>query len=95
MRDQIEHIAQIAAQPNVIVQVLPIELGQSPKGAFRILEFNEREVADIVYVEQLTSALYLSSSQEVNPYKEAMIQAGSLALSPEDSASFLQELLTA
>ncbi len=93
MHDQIEHIVQIGAQPNVIVQVLPIKLGQSQEGSFRILEFNGREVPDIVYIEQLTNALYLSNSQEVKPYRDVMRQANSLALSPEESASFLRELL--
>jgi transcriptional regulator with XRE-family HTH domain len=95
MHDQIEYIAQIAALPNVIIQVLPIKLGQSPEVSFRILEFNGREVPDIVYIEQLTNALYLSGSQEVKPYRDVMHQACSLALSPDESNAFLQELLAA
>jgi transcriptional regulator with XRE-family HTH domain len=94
MGNQIEHIAQIAEQPGVTIQVLPIKLGQSPNVSFRILEFHEQEIPDIVYIEQLTNALYLSGVQEVKAYKEAMLHAGGLALSPQESVSFLHGLLT-
>ena len=41
-------------------------------GAFSILRFPERDLPDVVYVEQLTSALYLDKREDVDHYAAAM-----------------------
>ena len=43
-------------------------------GPFTILRFAEPDLADVVYIEQLTSALYLDKPVEVDSYLEVMEQ---------------------
>jgi hypothetical protein len=53
-------------------------------GPFTILRFAEPDLADVVYIEQLTSALYLDKPVEVDSYLEVMEQ---LCLQAEPVAS--------
>jgi hypothetical protein len=60
--------------PNVILQVLPFGVGAHPAmvGAFSVLRFGDQELPDVVYVEHLTSALYLSKREDVDQYLHVM-----------------------
>jgi transcriptional regulator with XRE-family HTH domain len=74
MREQIEHLLEITAAPNVILHVMPFRLGghAAAGGPFSILRFAEPELPDVVYLEQLTSALYLDKREDVDPYLAVM-----------------------
>ncbi|RSS98601.1 DUF5753 domain-containing protein, partial [Streptomyces sp. WAC05374] len=60
MRAQLEHLADLMRQPNITIQIMPFSFGghSAEGGAFSILRFPDRELPDVVYVEQLASALY-------------------------------------
>lgn len=74
MRSQVERLIETTREPNVTLQVLPFEVGghAAEGGAFTILRFPESDLPDAVYVEQLTSALYLDKREDVDRYMEAM-----------------------
>jgi hypothetical protein len=74
MREQLEHLLEITALPNVILHVMPFRLGghAAAGGPFSILRFAESELPDVVYLEQLTSALYLDKREDVDPYLAVM-----------------------
>ncbi len=74
MRGQLEALIDITRLPNVVVQVIPFAAGghAAAGGAFTILRFPEPDIADVVYVEQLTSALYLDKREDLDHYTEAM-----------------------
>jgi transcriptional regulator with XRE-family HTH domain len=74
MRAQLERLIEAAEQPNVTLQVLPFGAGAHPAmvGAFSVLRFPDQELPDIVYVEHLTSALYLSKQEDVDQYLHVM-----------------------
>jgi transcriptional regulator with XRE-family HTH domain len=74
MRAQLERLIDAAEQPNVTLQVLPFGAGAHPAmvGAFSVLRFPDQELPDIVYVEHLTSALYLSKQEDVDQYLHVM-----------------------
>jgi hypothetical protein len=74
MRAQIEALIEATRMPNVRLQVIPFNAGghAAAGGAFTILRFPERELPDVVYVEQLTSALYLDKREDVDHYALAM-----------------------
>jgi transcriptional regulator with XRE-family HTH domain len=95
MHAQLEHIAEIAKQPNVAIQVLPLQAQRQPTEGFRILRFGEAELPDMVYMQQLTSAIYLDRYQEVEIYRKAMRQLSKEAYPPEASAKLLNEILSA
>ena len=93
MRAQLQHLAEIASLPNVIVQVVPFGGGghAAAGGSFSILRFAEPDLPDIVYIEQLTSALYLSGRPDVDHYLEVMNELSGQALTPARSARFLAD----
>jgi len=74
MRDQVDHLIQAAARPNVTVQIVPFRAGGHPAagGAFSLLRFPEPDLPDVVYLEQLTSALYLDRRADVDSYHVVM-----------------------
>ena len=76
MREQIRHLARMCEHPAVTLQILPFQVGAHPAmgGQFTILRFSEPDLRDVVYIEQLTSALYLDKAAEVDSYLEVMEQ---------------------
>ena len=74
MRAQLERLIEATEQPNVTLQVLPFAAGAHPAmvGAFSVLRFADQELPDVVYVEHLTSALYLSKQEDVDQYLHVM-----------------------
>jgi hypothetical protein len=74
MRAQLERLIDATKLPNVTLQVLPFGAGAHPAmvGAFSVLRFPDHELPDVVYVEHLTSALYLSKQEDVDQYLHVM-----------------------
>ncbi|MGO9082342.1 MAG: helix-turn-helix domain-containing protein [Streptosporangiaceae bacterium] len=91
MRDQLAHLAEASRQPNIRLQILPLD-GRHPigTGAFTILKFGDlpgvNVSADVVYLEQLTpSALYVEDENETFQYSQAFERLSDAALDPADS----------
>jgi hypothetical protein len=74
MRDQITALIEATDLPNVRIQVLPFRAGghAAVGGAFSLLRFPDQDLPDVVYVEQLTSAVYLDKRDDVEAYAAAM-----------------------
>jgi transcriptional regulator with XRE-family HTH domain len=89
MREQLKHLIDMCDHPAVTLQVLPFQVASHPAmgGPFTILRFSEPDLRDVVYIEQLTSALYLDKPAEVDSYLEVMeqlcLQAEPAAKTPE------------
>ena len=94
MRAQLAHLIEVASQPRVTIQVVPFARGghAAAGGSFTVLRFAVPEVPDIVYIEQLTSALYLDSREDVDHYLEVMNELSTEALAPARSAALLAEV---
>ncbi|MFC4055347.1 DUF5753 domain-containing protein [Actinomadura syzygii] len=71
MRTELRHLAEVARQPNVTVQILPATATAhvNPVTGFRILSFADPKDPTIVYVEHLTGALFLERDDEVRRYR--------------------------
>ncbi|HEX4657403.1 MAG TPA: helix-turn-helix transcriptional regulator [Streptosporangiaceae bacterium] len=93
MRAQLNRLIEVAALPHVTIQVVPFGRGghAAASGSFTILRFAEPELPDVVYIEQLTSALYLDNRDDVDHYLEVMNNLSAEALTPDGSARFLSE----
>ncbi len=76
VRDQLQHLIEMTDHPAVTLQILPFTAGphSAMGGPFTILRFAEPDLHDVVYIEQLTSALYLEKPAEVDSYLEVMEQ---------------------
>jgi hypothetical protein len=74
MRGQIDHLLEALDLPNVTVQIVPFSVGghAAAGGPFSILRFSQPDLPDVVYMEQLTSAVYLEKREEVDSYLEVM-----------------------
>jgi transcriptional regulator with XRE-family HTH domain len=94
MRDQIRHLIEMAELPNVTLQAVPFYSGgyAAAGGPFTILRFSEPDLPDIVYLEQLTCALYLDRSQDVDHYLMIMDRLCVQAKSPAATAKFLDSI---
>jgi transcriptional regulator with XRE-family HTH domain len=95
MRAQLRHLMAVTEYPRVTLQVMPFSRGGHPAagGSFSILRFAEADLPDIVYIEQLTSALYLERRDEVDNYMEVMNRLSAEAETPADSAGLLQKII--
>ncbi|MFI7000886.1 helix-turn-helix domain-containing protein [Nocardia sp. NPDC050175] len=92
-REQMEHLIQLADLPTVTVQVLPYSSGEhaAAGSSFSILRFAESELPDIVYLEHLTSALYLDRRQDLALYLSVMDRLSVQAERPEKSVEILRK----
>ncbi|MBH5335755.1 helix-turn-helix domain-containing protein [Streptomyces pactum] len=95
MRGQLRHLLAVSEQSNVILQVMPFSFGghAGESGAFTMLRFPESDLPDVVYLEQLTGALYLDKRDEVVQYERVMERMGADSLSPAKSRDLLRDLL--
>ncbi len=95
MRAQLKHLLEVAQRPNVTIQVIPFQAGghAAAGGAFSILRFAERDLPDVVYLEQLTSALYLDKPEVVDSYLLVMERVCMQAATPASSAKAITAIL--
>ena len=94
MRAQLNRLIEVAGLRHVTVQVVPFGRGghAAAGGSFTVLRFAESEVPDVVYIEQLTSALYLDKREDVDHYLEVMNDLSAEALTPAHTARLLTEI---
>jgi transcriptional regulator with XRE-family HTH domain len=94
MRAQLSHLAEVARMRHVSIQVVPFDRGghAAAGGSFTVLRFSEPEVPDVVYLEQLTSALYLDKREDVDHYMEVMNHLSTEALTPVESTRFITDM---
>ncbi|MFG1840631.1 helix-turn-helix domain-containing protein [Micromonospora sp. DT228] len=95
MRGQLTALIEATKSPNIRLQVIPFAAGghAAAGGAFTILRFGDQELPDIVYIEQLTSAIYLDKRDDLDYYAVAMERLCVEAEPPERTAEILGRLL--
>lgn len=95
MRAQLQRLIELAERPNITLQVVPFSAGgyASTASPFTILRFSGSDLPDVVYIEQLTTALYLDKKHETDNYLLVMDNLGVQAESPEDTTYFLHQIL--
>ncbi len=94
MQDQLRHLIELSQLPNITIQVLPDVSGSHPatSGAFTIMQFPHPADPDVVYIENLTSNLYVENETEIYRYTLVFDQLRATALTPEQSVAFIAEL---
>ncbi|MFD3455842.1 helix-turn-helix domain-containing protein [Streptomyces sp. NPDC058691] len=93
MREQLEYLTQMSGQAHVTVQVLPYDAGAHPgmSGNFAILEFADATDSSVVYIEGVTSDLYLEKPTDVHGYSVMYEHLRAQALSAEASRLFIAD----
>jgi hypothetical protein len=95
-RSQLEHLIELTRDPKITLQVTPFGLGAhaAEAGAFTIMRFPEEDLPDVVYLEQLTSAIYLDKREDVDRYSEVMELLSVESEPPERTADILRAILS-
>jgi transcriptional regulator with XRE-family HTH domain len=95
MRAQLVRLIEAAREPNITLQVVPFRSGghAAEAGAFTIMRFPEVDLPDVVYLEHLTSALYLDKREDVEKYTEVMERLSVEGESPERTIDILSGML--
>jgi len=94
MREQLEHLIEMSQLPHVTVQVLPFEVGAHPglNGQYAILEFTDAADSSVVYLEGVTSDLYLEKAQDVQKYAVMYEHLRAQSLNVEQSRQFIAKV---
>ncbi|MGW7194700.1 helix-turn-helix domain-containing protein [Streptomyces chryseus] len=92
MREQLEHLHAMSAEPHITVQILPYDAGAHPglSGQFSILRFAESPDT-VVYLERFTSDLYLEKPSDVQHYSVMYDHLQAQALNPHSSRDFITD----
>jgi transcriptional regulator with XRE-family HTH domain len=94
MRAQFQHLIEVAELSHVSLQVVPFANGghAAESGSFTVLRFEERDLPDVVYLEQLTGAVYLDQRADVEQYLEVVDELSSAAPTPAETVRFIDKV---
>jgi transcriptional regulator with XRE-family HTH domain len=90
-RAQLDHLIEMSELPHISLQVAPFNYGghAAAGGGFAILRFAAPDLPDVVYMEQLTSALYLDKRADVDHYAAVMDRLCAQVEPPDRTAKIL------
>jgi transcriptional regulator with XRE-family HTH domain len=91
MAAQLRYLIGAATSPDVSVQILPFSLGAHAgvDGRFTLLEFDDAEVHQHVYVESLAGNIFIQKRQAVAEFRERFDRLQMEALSPQESLTLI------
>jgi transcriptional regulator with XRE-family HTH domain len=94
MREQLEHLLELAAKPYVTLQVLPFSCGAHAGhgGGFSILEFPNRTDSEVAYVESVAGMIVVEKDREVRARAEVFDRLRAAALAPGASADLIAQV---
>lgn len=91
---QLRYLRDLCVSRALTLQVIPYGVGgHAAPGGFSILRFAERDLPDVIYVENLTSALYLDKQTEVDRYMLAMERLCLAASVPQRTPEIIDEVI--
>ncbi|MBP2334625.1 transcriptional regulator with XRE-family HTH domain [Saccharothrix coeruleofusca] len=90
LRRQLGHLVEAAREPNTILRVLPNAGGHAgANGAFSLIRRSSGH--KVVFLENLTSSLFLEEPNEIKTYETAIRALGEHALDPQESIRVIAE----
>jgi hypothetical protein len=94
MHARLKHLLEVADLSHVTLQVVPFEQGghAGAGGSFAVLRFEERDLPDVVYIEQLTGAVYLNQRPDDERYLAVVDQLSGEALTPAATRGFINQV---
>ncbi len=94
MREQIDHLIEVVALPNINVQVIPFALyvHEGMYGPFQIFRFPFPELQDIVYVETVLGSFYVDQYDDVTAFQAAIDRMSAVAPGPQRTEAFLSSI---
>ena len=91
MREQIDFLISMAEHGQASLQVLPVNKSAIAAAAdsFSTLRLGIQNLEDVIYLEQLNSALFLDDRRECDPYKQAWNRLTIAAEPPSETVKLL------
>src|SRR5689334_4306312 len=95
LKHQLNALREAVHRPNITLQIIPIGSSghAATGGAFSLLRFPQRDLPDIVYLEHLTSALYLDKRDDIETYTQALDLLAATSPPPQQTDAQLAALL--
>jgi hypothetical protein len=96
LRGQLEYLLEASRRHNVTLQIIPFDTGgyTTTGGAFTLLRFNDSDLPDIVYIEHLTSAVYLDKREDLDTYVVTMDSVSIIAAQPRQTEGILRRAIS-
>ncbi len=93
-RGQLDRLIEAISRPNITLQVLADHVGGPAltDGGFTMLRFTESDLPDIVYLQQLTGALYLDKESDLSAYRAVANMLSVHASPPQYTRGLLDAL---
>lgn len=94
MRKQLHQLLVLAKMPYLTLQVLPFasKAHVNPLGSFKVMEFSDPLDPKLVYLEHLTSSLFLEKEAEVRRYTLVFDHLRAEALSTGESQKLIRQV---
>lgn len=95
MRDQLKHIIEACWRPNVTVQIAPFSIGghAAAGGPVTLVRFLQSSMPDMVYLEQLHTAVYPEKPAEIEHHWHAFNTLVTEAAPPEHTPEIIRRIL--
>jgi transcriptional regulator with XRE-family HTH domain len=92
---QLQHLIDLCDLPNVTIQLMPFHAAghAAAGGPITLLRLPEPELPDVVYLEQLTSALYPDRREDIDYYRDIMNRLATQADPPTIAKATLHDIL--
>jgi transcriptional regulator with XRE-family HTH domain len=94
MKAQLDKILQLVREEKVTVQLIPYDVGAyaAVDSNFTFLEFGSSSLPGVLFMEGLTSELYLEKPAELARYAEAIEDLRDSALAPRDTTALIAKI---
>ncbi|MGY1436292.1 helix-turn-helix domain-containing protein [Streptomyces reniochalinae] len=94
MAEQLEYLNEMSQRPHVTLQVMPFSMGAHPgvNGQYAILEFPDASDSTVIYLEGVTSDLYLEKANDVQNYSVMYEHLRAQALNPDQTREFIEKV---
>ncbi|WP_040453734.1 helix-turn-helix domain-containing protein [Kribbella catacumbae] len=95
LREQLAALIQAIQRPTITLQVIPLGTAghAATGGAFSVLRFPQADLPDVVYLEHLTSALYLDKRDDLDSYTHVLDSLTVSAPPPQQAEEQLTTIL--
>lgn len=95
MREQLQHLVNMAARHNIDIRVVPFSVGAhlALAGSFIILGFPDPLDSPVVFAESVTSNLFVEESHQLEHCHDVWGHLQGAALLPSESVGFIERLM--
>ncbi len=91
LRRQLDHLAEAAQQPHITLRIVPnTDANAGANGMFELIRRSTGH--KVVFLENLTSSLFLEEPHEIETYETAVRSLVTRALGAEESVRLITEL---